>query len=70
MFYWFTRGPELCRYEVREVSPTHYELAIIGPGGVERVERFDTADALHQRQVALERELIAQGWAGPHGWNL
>jgi hypothetical protein len=49
-FYWFKRGPELCRYEAREVSPTHYELAIIGPVGVERVERFATAEALHQRR--------------------
>ena len=70
MFYWFKRGNESLRYEAREVSATHFELSIIGPDGGEQVERFDTADALHERQLSLERELAAQGWAGPHGWNL
>jgi hypothetical protein len=70
MFYWFKRGDALVRYEAREVSPTHFELRIIEPDGVERVERFDTAEALHRRQVAFEQELTGQGWIGPHGWNV
>jgi hypothetical protein len=70
MFYWFKRGSESLRYEVREVSSIRFELTISGPDGIERVERFETADALHKRQVALERDLLAQGWAGPHGWNI
>lgn len=70
MFYWFKRGNDLIRYEAREVSPAHFELRITGPDGVERVERFDTAEALHQRQLAFERELAQHGWAGPHGWNV
>ena len=70
MFYWFKRGTESLRYEAREVSPTRFELTIIGPDGVERVEHFASAEALHERQVALETELVAQGWIGPHGWNV
>jgi hypothetical protein len=70
MFYWFKRGDESLRYEAREVSPICFELRTIGPDGVEQVARFETADALHRRQVALERELLAQGWVGPHGWNV
>lgn len=70
MFYWFTRGTERVRYEVREVSPTRFQLTITGPDGVERLEQFDNAAALHRRQVTLERELMAQGWVGPHGWNV
>jgi hypothetical protein len=62
MFYWFKRGAESLRYEARQVSPTQFELTIVYPDGVQRVERFDSADALHQRQVSLEHELIAQGW--------
>jgi hypothetical protein len=54
MFYWFKRGAESLRYESREVSST----------------RFETAEALHEREVALEQELLAQGWVGPHGWNV
>ena len=70
MFYWFKRGNESLRYEAREVSATRFKLTIIGPDGVERVERFASAEALHERQVALEGELQAQGWVGPHGWNV
>jgi hypothetical protein len=70
MFYWFKRGNESLRYEAREVSRTRFELTIVGPDGVERVEHFTSAEALHERQVALESELQAQGWVGPHGWNL
>jgi hypothetical protein len=69
MFYWFNRGDESLQYEVREGS-SGFELTITGPDGVAHVEHFDTADALHERQVALERELLAQGWAGPHGWHV
>jgi len=70
MFYWFKRGEESLRYEAREVSPARFELTIVGPDGIERVEPFESADELHRRQIALERELVAQGWAGPHGWNI
>jgi len=45
-------------------------LTIVGPDGVERVERFDDPTALHARQVGLERDLLANGWLGPHGWNI
>jgi hypothetical protein len=70
MFYWFKRGAESLRYESRAVAPTRFELTIIGSDGIEHAEHFETADALHDRQVALERELQAQGWVGPHGWNV
>jgi len=70
MFYWFKRGNELVRYEAREISRTQYELTILGADGVEHIEHFDTADDLHDRQVAFERELAEEGWTGPHGWNI
>jgi hypothetical protein len=70
MFYWFKRGAESLRYESREVSSTRFELTIIGADGIEQVEHFETADALHEREVALAQELLAQGWVGPHGWNV
>ena len=70
MFYWFKRGAESLRYESREVSPTRFELTIISADGIEHVEQFETAEALHDRQLALERKLLAEGWVGPHGWNV
>jgi hypothetical protein len=52
------------------VSSTRFELTVIGSDGIEQVEHFETADALHEREVAIEQELLAQGWVGPHGWNV
>ena len=70
MFYWFKRGSESLHYEVRETSSTRFEMTITGPDGIEHLEVYETADALHRRQLELERELTAAGWVGPHGWNL
>jgi hypothetical protein len=70
MFYWFIKGDQTVRYEAREISPTHFELTVIGPGATERVERFSTADALHAREVELQAELETDGWTGPHGWHV
>jgi len=61
MFYWFKRGHESLKYEAREVSPMRFELTITGPDGIERMEHFETADALHSRQLVLECELVAEG---------
>ena len=70
MFYWFKRGDAFVQYDVRQVSATRYELTFVGPDGVECVERYDTWDALHARQLALDCELAAEGWVGPHGWSV
>ncbi|MGH9143826.1 MAG: hypothetical protein ACRD2I_22040 [Vicinamibacterales bacterium] len=70
MFTWFRRGNEYLRYEAREVSEGVYELTILRSDGTEATEQFPDQDALAGRQLALQRELEAQGWTGPHGWNL
>jgi hypothetical protein len=70
MFTWFRRGDEFLRYESREISKGVYELTIMRSDGTEKVERFSHQEALADRQLALQRELEAQGWTGPHGWNL
>jgi hypothetical protein len=70
MFTWFQRGDEYLRYEAREISSGDYELTILTSDGTETVERFSDQEALSERQVALQRELEAEDWTGPHGWNL
>ena len=71
MFWWFEREGVYTRYEVIELPEgAGYELKIIDPDGTEHVERFTDADELANRQRALEAELKAQGWTGPHGWVL
>jgi hypothetical protein len=70
MFWWFQRGKDLLRCESREVATHAYELVVLLPDGTERVEQFTDADALHDRQVVLIRELEGDGWSGPHGWHV
>jgi len=70
LFWWFERGGQFLRYEARHTKEGAFELRVTSPDGGERVETFDNGDALAGRQQALEEELIAQGWNGPHGWNL
>ena len=70
MFTWFRRGDEYLRYESREIAKDAYELTILRSDGTETIERFSDQEALADRQLALQRELEAQGWTGPHGWNL
>ena len=70
MFTWFRRNAEFVGYESREIAPGAYELVIRQPDGTQRVEKFSNQAALLERQLALQRELEAEGWTGPHGWNL
>ncbi|HWF85211.1 MAG TPA: hypothetical protein VG222_10200, partial [Vicinamibacterales bacterium] len=70
VFVWFEKGGDFLRYEARDLSNGRYELRIIDADGTERTETFSDSTALNKRQIDLERELAANGWTGPHGWNL
>ena len=70
MFTWFRRNAEFIGYEARQTTSGAYELILRQPDGTERVETFSDQQALLGRQLELQRELEAEGWTGPHGWNL
>jgi hypothetical protein len=70
VFWWFERGGQYLRYETREAPVGRYELRVIRPDGSEQVENFDQSSDLTKRQLDFERDLAAEGWTGPHGWNL
>jgi hypothetical protein len=70
VFWWFERRGKYLRYETREGPSGTYELCVIDPDGLERVERFDDSSDLAKRQVEFERQISEQGWTGPHGWNV
>jgi hypothetical protein len=40
------------------------------PDGIEQVEAFPDSASLAGRQAELERKFIADGWTGPHEWNI
>ncbi|MBZ5558857.1 MAG: hypothetical protein LAO77_16420 [Acidobacteriia bacterium] len=70
MFWWFERAGRFVRCAAQAVPGDGYELRIVSPDGTERVERFDASSELAKRQASLEREFLADGWTGPHGWNI
>ena len=67
MVWFFERQGRYVRCETRKTSDGAFELVMTDAEGTERVERFDDSGALARRQVAVERELAADGWTGPHG---
>jgi hypothetical protein len=69
MFYFFKRGTEYVRCEIRGAmdSATEYELVIVEPSGSERVERHPTSGAVHRRWIEIQSEFQQEGWWGPVG---
>jgi hypothetical protein len=70
VFWWFERRGQFLRYEVRDLPDGRYELRVIDIDGSERAEHFVVSADLTKRQIEFERNLAADGWTGPVGWNL
>jgi hypothetical protein len=70
VFWWFERGGRYMRCETRFVRDNRYEFVTTMPDGVERIEEFTEANAMAERQEAIQHELVSEGWTGPHGWNI
>lgn len=66
MFYFFHKGPQYLRCEIREAG-TGFVIAITDPSGTERVEYLPTSEAVHDRWLELQQQFTADGWWGPHG---
>ena len=70
MFWWFERNGSFMRCETRDLPDDGYLLVVTNADGTDRVERFADSSDLTKRQRDLERDLVSEGWSGPHGWNL
>ena len=70
MFWWFERNGQFMRCEARDALGNGYELVVTNCDGIDQVERLADSSDLAKRQRELEHDLIADGWTGPHGWNL
>jgi len=70
VFWWFERNGTYLRCEALNSPAGGFELRMCDPDGTERIEHFPDSAELTQRQRAVEDELAADGWSGPHGWNL
>jgi hypothetical protein len=67
MFYFFQRGQEYIRCEISGSPDAGFTLVVTHPNGAERVERFRSSDAVHERWLSLQETLVKEGWWGPHG---
>jgi hypothetical protein len=68
MVWFYERQGSFVRCEARPVTDGQgFELVVTGPDGIERLERFETSDALARRQDEIERVFTTDGWTGPHG---
>lgn len=66
MFYFFHRGTDLLRCEVRaSAEGDGYEICVIDNSGKERIERLPTSDAVHRRWLELHKTFEHDGWRGP-----
>jgi hypothetical protein len=70
VFWWFERAGRYMRCAAQAVAGDGYELRISRPDGSEQIERFAGSADLTKRQASLETEFLADGWTGPHGWNI
>jgi hypothetical protein len=68
MFYFFQRGSEYVRCELRSLAGSNAcELVIAGDGQPERTERFSSWESAETRWSELRRGFQHDGWQGPLG---
>jgi hypothetical protein len=67
MFYFFQKGPDYLRCELRGRDDGTYELGIQEPGMAERVERFQSSQDAQRRWEELQKRFVGDGWFGPYG---
>jgi hypothetical protein len=66
VFYFYKRGPETVRCEVRAAADgPGYEIVIIEPNGNERTEHFATSEQVHERWLEIHNRFEREGWWGP-----
>lgn len=67
MFYFFKKGPDYLRCEIRAQDDGSYELLIDEPNTAQRVEHFATPQQAHRRWEELQKDFTSNGWFGPYG---
>jgi hypothetical protein len=66
VFYFFKRGTETLRCEVRSAPDgPGYEIVIVQPNGKEMTERLHTSEEVHKRWLELHEKFQQEGWWGP-----
>jgi hypothetical protein len=68
MLYFFEKRRRYLQYEIQETDVKDvFAIVATHPDGFTRTEYVTGPDQLQTRWQAIERELMNDGWAGPHG---
>jgi hypothetical protein len=67
MFYFFQKGPDYLRCEIRSCEDGSYDLLIDEPQAEQRVEHFGTTQQANRRWQELQKRFAGDGWFGPYG---
>lgn len=68
MFYFFEKEREFLQCELRSTDiPDTFEIVVTEPGGKVRTHYVKGSQELQRRWLALQSDLTAAGWWGPHG---
>lgn len=67
MFYFFQKGNDYLRCEIRGRGDGSYELLIDEPETAQRIEQFATPQQANRRWEELQKRFSGDGWFGPFG---
>lgn len=68
MFYFFEKERAFLQCEVRNTEvPDTFAIVVTEPGGKVRTQYVTGSTEVQRRWMALQAELAAAGWWGPHG---
>jgi hypothetical protein len=70
MFYFFKRGDEFRRYEVRATDTNTYEIVLEKPDGSSETRELPTERELNTEWETLQQDLLSSGWWGPYARDL
>ncbi len=68
MFYFFEKERQFLQCEVRNTDlPNTFAIVVTEPNGKIRTQYVMGSQEVQRRWTALEADLAAAGWWGPHG---
>ena len=67
MFYFFQKGKDYIRCELRDGQAGTFEIVVTEANGLERIERYPNSDEAHERWDHLQKRFSSDGWFGPFG---
>jgi hypothetical protein len=68
VFYFFEKGQQFLQCEVRNTDlPDTFAIIVMEPDGKVRTQYVTGSQEVLRQWLALQEDLTAAGWWGPHG---